>query len=131
MREYDLSGVLCGHLDKHLALIILEFLSNRPGLYDAAEIEASKLEIVEKTNMIDFAVDIYQQLNKTSEVRGPILPRGWPCRPARPVCPHRPFFLHRLIYRCSFDSSFRLCACFCTDIDPVRRLRVVCRSRKV
>lgn len=47
---------------------LLEFLSSRQ-LYDVAEIEQSKLELIEKTNMVDYAVDIYQTLNETEEVR--------------------------------------------------------------
>jgi hypothetical protein len=68
--HHDLSATLCAHLDKHLALAILEFLSARhEGTDEALAIEASKLELVEKTNMVDYAVDIYQQLHGTTEVR--------------------------------------------------------------
>ncbi len=33
-----------------------------------AEIESAKLELIEKTNMVDYAVDIYQTLNQTEDV---------------------------------------------------------------
>lgn len=33
-----------------------------------ADIEQAKLELIEKTNMVDYAVDIYQNLNQTDEV---------------------------------------------------------------
>ncbi len=66
--EYDLSGVISGFLDKHLVFPLLEFLAQKH-IYDAKQIETSKLDLVEKTNMVDYAVDIYQQLNQTDEVR--------------------------------------------------------------
>jgi hypothetical protein len=68
INEYDLSGVVSGFLDKHLVFPLLEFLSQKK-LYDAKDIETSKLELVEKTNMVDYAVDIHQQLYQTEEVR--------------------------------------------------------------
>lgn len=68
MQEYDLSGVVSGFLDKHLVFPLLEFLAQKK-IYDVKEIEANKLELVQKTNMVDYAVDIYQQLNQTDEVR--------------------------------------------------------------
>lgn len=66
--EYDLTQTISKYLDKHLVFPLLEFLSQKQ-LYDASEIEAAKLELIEKTNMVDYAVDIYQQLHQTSEVR--------------------------------------------------------------
>ncbi|KAL4450235.1 hypothetical protein ABPG77_010904 [Micractinium sp. CCAP 211/92] len=65
--QYDLTPVIAKHLDRHLVFPLLEFLGGR-GLYDAADIEAAKLALIEKTNMVDYAVDIYQQLNQTDEV---------------------------------------------------------------
>jgi len=68
VQEYDLSGVISGFLDNHLVFPLLEFLAQKK-IYDVKEIEANKLDLVEKTNMVDYAVDIYQQLNQTDEVR--------------------------------------------------------------
>lgn len=65
--QYDLTPVIAKHLDRHLVFPLLEFLGGR-GVYDAADIEAAKLALIEKTNMVDYAVDIYQQLNQTDEV---------------------------------------------------------------
>lgn len=62
---YDLSGTLCQHLDKHLALALLEFLESR----GVAGVNEAKLSIVEKTNMVDYAIDLYQR-NGSKEVRG-------------------------------------------------------------
>lgn len=68
MAQYDLTSVLAQHLDRHLVFPLLEFLGSK-GLYDEKDIEAAKLALIEKTNMVDYAVDIYQQLNQTDEVR--------------------------------------------------------------
>lgn len=78
--QYDLTPVIAKHLDRHLVFPLLEFLGGR-GLYDAADIEAAKLALIEKTNMVDYAVDIYQQLNQTDEVgAGPPAPVPRPLR---------------------------------------------------
>lgn len=66
--QYDLTTVLSKSLDRHLVFPLLEFLSQKE-LYAAEDIEAAKLELIEKTNMVDYAVDIYQGLNHTEEVR--------------------------------------------------------------
>lgn len=65
--QNDLSLRVARFLDSHLVFPLLEFVSTRE-LYDEADIEAAKLQLIEKTNMVDYAVDIYQQLNKTDEV---------------------------------------------------------------
>ncbi|KAK2077099.1 hypothetical protein QBZ16_004733 [Prototheca wickerhamii] len=65
--QYDLTTVLSKSLDRHLVFPLLEFLSQKE-LYAAEDIEAAKLELIEKTNMVDYAVDIYQGLNHTEEV---------------------------------------------------------------
>ena len=82
--SYDLTFRVSKFLDRHLVFPLLEFLSQKQ-LYSAAEIEAAKLELIEKTNMVDYAVDIYQGLNQTNEVRGRAEARGaagWGCPPA-------------------------------------------------
>ncbi|KAI3430214.1 hypothetical protein D9Q98_004812 [Chlorella vulgaris] len=67
MAQYDLTSVLAQHLDRHLVFPLLEFLGSK-GTYAEKDIEAAKLALIEKTNMVDYAVDIYQQLNQTDEV---------------------------------------------------------------
>lgn len=66
--QYDLTTVISKSLDRHLIFPLLEFLSQKE-LYPADDIESAKLELIEKTNMVDYAVDIYQGLNHTEEVR--------------------------------------------------------------
>lgn len=67
--RYDLTTTIAGSLDRHLVFPLLEFLSSKQ-LYPAEDIEQAKLELIEKTNMVDYAVDIYQSLHQTDEVRG-------------------------------------------------------------
>jgi len=62
--SYDLSGTLCAHFDPHLALTVIEFLQSRGGIDG---VEDAKLRIVEKTNMVDYAIDLYQERNGGSE----------------------------------------------------------------
>ena len=58
MASYDLTPVLSKSLDKHLVFPLLEFLSGKK-LYPEADIERAKIELVEKTNMVDFLMDIW------------------------------------------------------------------------
>jgi translation initiation factor 3 subunit E len=102
--EHDLTQRISQFLDKHLVVALLEFLSQKQ-MYDPQDIEAAKLELIEKTNMVDYAVDIYQQLHQTNEVRGGTgnksaqgtpRPRALAVVPASrgrrrsPACPRRP-----------------------------------------
>jgi hypothetical protein len=65
--EYDLTQAHSKFLDKHLVFPLLEFASQKQ-LYATADIEAAKLDLIGKTNMVDYAVDIYQQLHQTTDV---------------------------------------------------------------
>jgi translation initiation factor 3 subunit E len=58
MASYDLTAVLAKNLDKHLVFPLLEFLSMKK-IYPEADIEKAKIELVQKTNMIDFLMDIW------------------------------------------------------------------------
>lgn len=65
--QYDITQRVAKFLDRHLVFPLLEFLGSQ-GIYDADDIEAAKLKLIERTNMVDYAVDIYQQLHHTEEV---------------------------------------------------------------
>lgn len=60
---YDLTPTVGPFMDRHLLLPLLDFLATK-SVFPKAEIDASKLEILFKTNMVDFAVDIYKELHK-------------------------------------------------------------------
>lgn len=66
--QYDLTFVMAKSLDRHLVFPLLEFLSQKE-LYSHREIETAKLELISRTHMVDYAVDIWQSVNQTEEVR--------------------------------------------------------------
>jgi len=49
-------------LDAHLVLPLLEFATAK-GMYDKRDMLKAKLEVLSKTNMCDFAADVYTELN--------------------------------------------------------------------
>ena len=61
MPEYDLTSKIAEHLDRHMIFPLLEFLSSRK-IYDEKSILAMKLELLQNTNMVDFAVDCHKNL---------------------------------------------------------------------
>ena len=66
MPEYDLTRKVAEHLDRHMIFPLLEFLSSRK-IYDEKSILAMKLELLNSTNMVDFAVDCYRYLNNADD----------------------------------------------------------------
>jgi translation initiation factor 3 subunit E len=67
MAQYELSGKLSKYLDKHLCFPLLEFLQDR-GVYNEDDILKAKIELLQNTNMVDFAMDIYKELYQTDDV---------------------------------------------------------------
>ena len=67
MSLHDLTHELCKSLDRHLAFPLLEFLSHRQ-LYDDADIQRAKIDLLQKTNMVDYAAEIYQALYNTEDI---------------------------------------------------------------
>ena len=67
MSDHDLTHELCKSLDRHLAFPLLEFLSHRQ-LYDDADIQRAKIDLLQKTNMVDYAAEIYQGLYNTEDI---------------------------------------------------------------
>jgi len=61
MAKYDLTSKIGQYLDRHLVFPLLEFLSAKQ-IYDEKEVLKTKLDILSKTNMIDYIIDIKQQL---------------------------------------------------------------------
>ncbi|KAL1452254.1 hypothetical protein WDU94_006545 [Cyamophila willieti] len=61
MAKFDLTPKICQYLDRHLVFPLLEFLTAK-GLYDKNELLQNKLDILNKTNMVDYAIDIHQYL---------------------------------------------------------------------
>lgn len=65
--QYDLSNRMAPFLDRHLVFPLLEFLQVRE-LYPVREIMEGKIELLGKTNMVDFAMDIHKALYETEDV---------------------------------------------------------------
>ncbi|KDD74800.1 eIF3 subunit 6 N terminal domain-containing protein [Helicosporidium sp. ATCC 50920] len=72
--QYDLTFVMAKSLDRHLVFPLLEFLSQKE-LYSHREIETAKLELISRTHMVDYAVDIWQSVNQTEEVPASLVTR--------------------------------------------------------
>ncbi|KAF8398324.1 hypothetical protein HHK36_017251 [Tetracentron sinense] len=67
MATYDLTPRIAPHLDRHLVFPLLEFLQERQ-LYADEEILKAKIELLNKTNMVDYAMDIHKNLYQTEDV---------------------------------------------------------------
>jgi translation initiation factor 3 subunit E len=69
MAQYDLTQIVAVYLDRHLVFPLLEFLDDKKDIYSEEDLLKAKLDLLaEKTNMVDFAMDIYKKLHKTEEV---------------------------------------------------------------
>lgn len=62
MAEHDLTAKLAKSMDRHLVFPLLEWLSAKE-LYPEDQIQQGKLDLLNKTNMLDYAMEIYTQLN--------------------------------------------------------------------
>jgi len=65
--KYDLTSRVGSYLDRHLVFPLLEFLSTKE-IFDENELLQGKLELLQNTNMVDFAKDCYQRLHQTDDV---------------------------------------------------------------
>lgn len=74
MAEYDLTGTIIPYLDRHLVFPLLTHL-HESGLFAPEQVAAAQYELAKGTNMVDYIVSLYEQLNPDSEV-----PEGmeWP-----------------------------------------------------
>ncbi|KAI9082051.1 hypothetical protein K1719_035976 [Acacia pycnantha] len=67
MANYDLSPRIVPNLDRHLVFPLLEFLQERQ-IYEDEHILKAKIELLNKTNMVDYAMDIHKSLYHTEDV---------------------------------------------------------------
>ncbi|KAG8367866.1 hypothetical protein BUALT_Bualt16G0117100 [Buddleja alternifolia] len=65
--EYDLTPRIAPQLDRHLVFPLLEFLQDR-GLYPEEDILKAKIELLNNTNMVDYAMDIHKSLYRSDDV---------------------------------------------------------------
>ncbi|KAJ8756239.1 hypothetical protein K2173_025051 [Erythroxylum novogranatense] len=67
MADYDLTPILAPNLDRHLVFPLLEFLQERQ-FYPDEQILKSKIQLLNNTNMVDYAMDIHKSLYHTDDV---------------------------------------------------------------
>ncbi|KAK6149117.1 hypothetical protein DH2020_016642 [Rehmannia glutinosa] len=65
--KYDLTQRIAPQLDRHLVFPLLEFLQER-GLYPEEDILKAKIELLNNTNMVDYAMDIHKSLYRSDDV---------------------------------------------------------------
>jgi len=65
--EHDLTQTNAKFMDRHLLLPLIDFLASK-SLHTKEELEKSKLSVLYKTNMVDFAMDIYKELHGARDV---------------------------------------------------------------
>lgn len=70
--NYDITGLVAPNLDRHLVFPILEFLQERQ-IYPDEQILKFKLALLNKTNMVDYAMDIHKSLDHTEDAPQGIL----------------------------------------------------------
>nr|CAG4643868.1 EOG090X0491 [Lepidurus arcticus] len=67
MAQHDLTQRLGGYLDRHLVFPLFEFLAGRE-IYKQDELLRAKLELLNKTNMVDFSMDVHRVLYPDQEI---------------------------------------------------------------
>ena len=67
MANYDLTPRIAPNLDRHLVFPLLEFLQEGQ-LYADEDILKAKIELLNNTNMVDYAMDIHKSLYHTDDV---------------------------------------------------------------
>ena len=67
MAEWDLSQKIIPYLDRHLAFPLLAYLTET-GLFSAEEVQVAQFELARKTNMVDFAVNLFEAVYPGKEI---------------------------------------------------------------
>ncbi|KAJ0547490.1 putative eukaryotic translation initiation factor 3 subunit E [Helianthus annuus] len=67
MAKYDLTPRIAPNLDRHLMFPLLEF-TQECQLYPNDQILKAKIELLNNTNMVDYAMDIHKSLYHTEDV---------------------------------------------------------------
>ena len=70
----DLTSKLLPHLDRHLALPLLDFLENR-GTYTHEAVLKAKYQLLLPTNMVTFVLGLKREIDGTTE-EDAVVPQG-------------------------------------------------------
>ncbi|KAL8502314.1 hypothetical protein ACS0TY_021451 [Phlomoides rotata] len=65
--KYNLTLRIASHLNRHLVFLLLEFLYERE-LYAEGDILKAKIELLNHTNMVHYAMDIHKSLYRSDDV---------------------------------------------------------------
>jgi translation initiation factor 3 subunit E len=74
MAEYDLTRTIIPYLDRHLVFPLLTHL-HESGLFAPEQVAGAQYELAKGTNMVDYIVSLYEQLNDSEAPQGVKLPR--------------------------------------------------------
>lgn len=72
MAEYDLTQTVIPYCDRHLVFPLLAHLVDHE-LFPVAEVEAAQYELAKGTNMVDYAVSLFEQLHPDEEIPAGVL----------------------------------------------------------
>lgn len=67
MAEYDLTKTIIPYLDRHFAFPLLAHLVETE-TFPVEEVQAAQYELAKGTNMVDYAVNLYEQLQPDKEI---------------------------------------------------------------
>ncbi|EMD40030.1 hypothetical protein CERSUDRAFT_112256 [Gelatoporia subvermispora B] len=67
MAEYDLTKTIIPHLDRHLVFPLLAHLVENE-TFPAEDVQAAQYELAKETNMVDYAVNLFEQLHPDEPV---------------------------------------------------------------
>ena len=67
MAEYDLTKTVIPYLDRHLAFPLLAHLVDT-SLFPVEQVQAAQYELARGTNMVDYTVNLFEQLHQDSEI---------------------------------------------------------------
>ena len=67
MADYDLSQTIIPYLDAHLTLALLDHLAAN-ALFPVEEVQAAQYQRVKNTNMVDYAVNLFEKLHAGEKV---------------------------------------------------------------
>ena len=69
MAEYDLTRTIIPYLDRHLVFPLLTHL-HESGLFAPEQVATAQYELAKGTNMVDYIVSLYEQLNDSEAPQG-------------------------------------------------------------
>lgn len=82
MAQYDLLPTFSKFLDPQLAFALLEFANGR-NIYNPRDVTAAQVELLNGTNMVEYAIELYNELHGTNQ-------------PSRELSDRREAVLHKL-----------------------------------